>query len=273
MGEDGGALSRRRFLAVAGTAGVTGASLLAAGAACGGEETARRSAARRRMSVAAPSPPPRQAPPPSWTRAPLTAAHRPVFDLRQVLPAPPPNAIALTIDDGPHPEWTPRMLDLLARHGVPATFSVIGAEVKRFPKLVERIAAAGHQVANHTMHHPSPFAALPHARIRAEMAEARVRIEDAAGYAPRFFRSPGGDWNAYTYDQCAEQGMIPIDWDVDPRDWATPGARHIERALLKAGPGDIVLCHDGGGDRAQTIAALSRALPALKRRGLTFVSL
>ena len=75
------------------------------------------------------------------------------------------------------------------------------------------------------------------------------------------------------FDTAARHGLEPIDWDVDPRDWARPGVPAITRRLLRANPGDILLCHDGGGDRSQTYAALTRVLPELKARGLTFVSL
>ncbi|MFC4905830.1 polysaccharide deacetylase family protein [Actinomadura gamaensis] len=220
-----------------------------------------------------PTAPPRTAPPASWTSSQLQSARTPLFDLREIQPPPPPTAVALTIDDGPHPVYTPMMLDLLAEHGIKATFSLIGSQVKMFPKVVERIAAAGHQISNHSQTHPSPFAAMGQDRIHREIMEAKERIEDAAGYSPKFFRSPGGDWNRYIFDLCRSQGMMPIAWNVDPRDWSRPGTEHIRRSMLTAKAGDVLLCHDGGGDRRETIEALRTVLPALKQRGLTFVAL
>ncbi|MQY03555.1 polysaccharide deacetylase family protein [Actinomadura macrotermitis] len=267
-------MSRRRFLGVITAAGFTGAATLGAGIALEdryGGRSGSGAATARHASLAHPKP--KTAPPPGWTQARLQTTATPVHTLREFQPPPPPNAVALTIDDGPHPEWTPRMLDLLAKHDVKATFSLIGVQVKEQPKIVERIVAAGHQISNHTMNHPTPFTAIGRERIHAEITEARVRIEEATGFAPRYFRSPGGAWNPYTLQLCAEQGMTPIDWDIDPRDWARPGTAHIERAMLAAAPGAILLCHDGGGDRAQTLLALDRVLPALKARGLKFVSL
>ncbi|MGI8330886.1 polysaccharide deacetylase family protein [Actinomadura scrupuli] len=258
--------TRRRALWALGAAG-----LAAVTAGDGAHRTAREFAAapagRRRALVR----PPVQ--PPGWTRTPLTASHQPVRTLHDLLPAAPANAISLTIDDGPHPEWTPRMLDLLAEHQVHATFSLIGLEVKRFPKLAERIATAGHQLCNHTMNHPIPFNALPHRRLVSEVTEARVRIADATGITPRFFRAPGGSWSPSIVHTAHGQDMICIDWDIDPRDWARPGTTHITKAMLRCAPGDILLCHDGGGDRSETIKALRTVIPRLKQRGMAFVSL
>ena len=204
---------------------------------------------------------------------PLPVRSRPVFVVPELLPQAPADAVALTIDDGPHPEWTPRVLDLLAREHVPATFSVVGVHARAFPTLVQRIADEGHGVCNHTLTHPEPFAHRPAGEIERQVAETQAAIADAAGVTPHLFRSPGGGWSPVVFDAAARHGLVPIDWDVDPRDWSRPGVAAIKRRLLRAKPGDILLCHDGGGDRAQTYTALTRVLPELKSRGLTFVTL
>ncbi|GGL04017.1 hypothetical protein Sme01_64670 [Sphaerisporangium melleum] len=218
---------------------------------------------------------PSAVPPPAtgWTTRALRARHRPVRNLRDLTPAAPGDAIALTIDDGPHPEWTPRMLDLLAEHDVRATFSLIGTQVKRYPRLAEHIVRAGHQLCNHTMHHPLGLDRLPPRRISAEITEAQERMADATGVAVRFFRAPGGSWSRQVVRAAAEHGMIPIDWNVDPRDWSRPGSRRIARSMLACAPGAILLCHDGGGDRSETLKALRTVIPRLKHRGLSFVPL
>ncbi|WP_243719642.1 polysaccharide deacetylase family protein [Actinomadura sp. KC06] len=226
--------------------------------------------------AAHPSPPPKPVPKPrpaAWTPAKLTALKTPVSDLSQLSPAPPPKSIALTIDDGPNPKWTPRMLDLLAEEEIRATFFIIGEQVKEYPKLTRRIADAGHQICNHTETHPISIAGLSTKRVRKEIADAHDRIADITGVVPQYFRSPGGAWSKTVLELTAEHGMLPIDWAVDPRDWAQPGVGRIRRSLLKGKEGDIVLCHDGGGDRSQTIKALKAAIPKLKKRGLTFVAL
>ncbi len=255
-------------------AGLTAATAFAADELLTGGTVRHDAGHAAGMAGPRPSVPPRRtAPPASWTEAPLRSSRTPLFDLRELAPPAPPAAVALTIDDGPHPVYTPMMLDLLAENGVKATFSVIGSQVRTYPKLVARIAAGGHQISNHSQTHPSPFAAIGRDRIRREIIEAKERIENAAGYSPRFFRSPGGDWNRYIFELCRSEGMMPIAWNIDPRDWSRPGTPHIRRAMLAAKAGDVLLCHDGGGDRRQTIEALRTVLPALKKRGLTFVAL
>jgi peptidoglycan-N-acetylglucosamine deacetylase len=193
--------------------------------------------------------------------------------VHDILPDAPPHAIALTIDDGPSREWTPKVLDLLARYGVLATFCLIGEEVRAHPAMVREIVAAGHQVANHTMHHPLNLARMRARGIEAEIGEAHRRIQDVSGSSPRLFRSPGGSWSKALLSAVARHGMLPIDWDIDPRDWSCPGTDHITRSLLRGRAGDILLCHDGGGDRSQTIRSLRTVIPRLRDRGLEFVTL
>ncbi|QXJ26669.1 polysaccharide deacetylase family protein [Actinomadura graeca] len=217
-----------------------------------------------------PTPTPRPAP---WTPAKLTASETPVRELTQLSPAPPPDSIALTIDDGPSPLWTPRVLDLLAEERIQATFFIIGEQVEEFPKLTRRIADAGHQICNHTMTHPITIAEMSKKKVRKEIVDAHDKIADVTGVVPQFFRSPGGAWSENVLELTEEHGMLPIDWTVDPRDWARPGVGHIRRSMLGAKAGNILLCHDGGGDRSQTLSALKTVIPKLKKRGLTFVAL
>jgi peptidoglycan/xylan/chitin deacetylase (PgdA/CDA1 family) len=264
-------VTRRRMLAV----GAASAALLLAGDRVkGAPPAARHPLARGRAVIppanTSPSPTPTPAPP---SPTPLPRRKEAVHKVHDVLPDAPPNAIALTIDDGPHPEWTPKMLDLLAEHDVKAMFSLIGIQVKQYPQLAQRIVAAGHQLCNHTMNHPLEIAEMSSRKVDREITEAHERIGDATGVVPKFFRSPGGAWSRAVFASAARHGMLPIDWDIDPRDWARPGTHHIKRSMLAAKGGDILLCHDGGGDRSQTIKALGQVLPKLKARGLSFVLL
>ncbi|WP_433475228.1 polysaccharide deacetylase family protein [Spirillospora sp. CA-142024] len=275
--EDSGGTSRRKALWLMGAA---------AGLAALGADTARPShptrgpawatATPRARPVIHPTPTPTPTPTPrpaAWTPAKLTALEKPVRKLSELSPPPPPKSIALTIDDGPSPMWTPRMLDLLAEHEIRATFFVIGMQVKEFPKLTRRITDAGHQICNHTETHPIFIAGLPEKRVRKEIVEAFDRIADVTGVVPQFFRSPGGAWSKTILEQVAEHGMLPIHWAVDPQDWSRPGVGHIRRTLLDGKAGNIMLCHDGGGDRSQTIKALRTVIPKMKKRGLSFVAL
>jgi peptidoglycan-N-acetylglucosamine deacetylase len=212
-------------------------------------------------------------PDPGYARGPMRALQRPAHGLKDLTPPAPPAAVALTIDDGPHPTYTPQMLDLLAEFHVPATFSLIGEQVTEYPQLVKRIVASGHQVSDHTMTHPINLPSLAADRIQVEIGDAHDRIAQLTGVAPKFFRAPGGNWSNQVLDVANQRGMICIDWAVDPRDWARPGTSSIATALLGSKAGDILLCHDGGGDRSETIQALRTVIPTLQKRGLTFVAL
>ena len=203
----------------------------------------------------------------------IQAAHGPLFRVHDLIPHAPKRAVALTIDDGPNPTWTPRVLDLLAHHEVTATFCLIGIQVRQYPDLVRQIVDAGHQVADHTMHHPVNLCRLPQRRIDAEVGDAHKLIKDVIGVAPKLFRAPGGTWSRKLLRAVSKHDMLPLDWDVDPRDWSRPGTRHIARALLRARAGDILLCHDGGGDRSETLRALRTVIPRLKDRNLQFITL
>jgi peptidoglycan/xylan/chitin deacetylase (PgdA/CDA1 family) len=202
-----------------------------------------------------------------------TSAGRPRRHVRDILPAVSNDAIALTIDDGPDPLWTPQMLDLLRRNGIRATFSLIGKQAHAYPALVKRIIAEGHGVCNHSMTHPQPFGARSATAIHQQIADAQSAITDAGGVAPVLFRAPGGDWTPDVLAVVGSLALVPLGWDVDPRDWSRPGTATVTTRLLAARPGDILLCHDGGGDRAQTIESLRAVLPALRLRGLQFVTL
>ncbi|MGB9279935.1 MAG: polysaccharide deacetylase family protein [Pseudonocardiaceae bacterium] len=200
-------------------------------------------------------------------------AVRPARQVHDVLRAAPRNAVALTIDDGPDPLWTPQMLDLLHRAGVRATFSLIGVQAHACPGLVKRILAEGHGVANHSMTHPQPFGRGNAATIRKQITDAQSAITDAGGVAPTLFRAPGGDWSAAVLSAVQDLQLVPVGWDIDPRDWSRPGTALVTSRLLAARAGDILLCHDGGGNRAQTLESLHTVLPVLKGHGLQFVTL
>ncbi|KQC40061.1 chitooligosaccharide deacetylase [Frankia sp. ACN1ag] len=203
----------------------------------------------------------------------VAASKAPAYRIHDLRPDAPTDSVALTIDDGPHPVWTPRILDVLRLNRVSATFSVVGAQAVANPELVRRIVAEGHSLCNHSMTHPQPFSRRTPDQIRIEMTRAQSAIVDAGAEPPRLFRAPGGDWSPAVLAAAAGLGMTSLGWDVDPRDWARPGTASIRQSLGSARPGDILLCHDGGGNRAQTVAALRRVLPLLRARGLSFVPL
>jgi peptidoglycan/xylan/chitin deacetylase (PgdA/CDA1 family) len=189
-----------------------------------------------------------------------------------------PGAIALTLDDGPDPRYTPQVLDVLRRYEVTATFFVIGSSVRARPGIVRAIAAEGHQIANHTWSHPN-LRRLGARRIRAELERASEAIYEVTDDEPTAFRAPGGAWSPATFEVCDSLGLRPVDWSVDPRDWSRPGVNHIVDTIMRqTRDGSIILGHDGRGDRhsspdrSQTVAALRTVLPRLLDAGYHFVT-
>ncbi|WP_084504182.1 polysaccharide deacetylase family protein [Actinoplanes sp. N902-109] len=259
----------RRHLLGAGT--VAGVLALAGSTSTGSARPGRP------VATATPRP---SAPPshPAAKPAALKPLAHPVFtlaDYRRAVggSAFPSDAVALTIDDGPHPVWTPKILRLLAKHHVPATFCMIGNQVLGHETVARAVVRDGHRLANHTWSHPTHLGKKNAHTVAKELTRAQEKIHDTTGEAPTLFRSPGGDWSPALLRNAAQHRLIPLDWSDDPRDWSRPGVAAISRRLLKARPGQILLCHDGGGDRSQTYTALSTVIPALKARGYRFVSL
>jgi peptidoglycan/xylan/chitin deacetylase (PgdA/CDA1 family) len=197
----------------------------------------------------------------------------PVYSVDELVPDPPKHAIALTVDDGPDPDWTPKVLRILDKYRMQASFCVVGIHADSYPKLVRDVAKAGHVIVNHSYTHVMPFNHQTEKRVVAEITRTQRAIEKAAKVTPQLFRAPGGAWTPFIFRAVAAYGLTPLDWDVDPLDWEMPGTRKIERAMLRGRPGDIVLCHDGGGNRSETVRALRKVLPAWKHRGYTTMPL
>jgi peptidoglycan/xylan/chitin deacetylase (PgdA/CDA1 family) len=181
-------------------------------------------------------------------------------------------SIALTIDDGPDPVYTPQVLRLLHRYQVTATFSMIGLHVAAYPHLARDVAQAGHKIANHTWNH-ADLAGMPAHRVHDEITRASHAIHAATGIHPGLFRAPYGAWSRAVIKECERARMIPLDWSVDPRDWSMPGVRKIVRNIMKnTQPGSIILEHDGGGNRSETVEALRIVLPRLLDEGYHFAT-
>jgi peptidoglycan/xylan/chitin deacetylase (PgdA/CDA1 family) len=181
-----------------------------------------------------------------------------------------PKAIALTIDDGPSPIYTPQVLRLLEKYRVNAMFSMIGEEVDTYPGVAREVAAAGHVIANHTWSHPDLAIMAPIA-VADQMNRATAAIHSETGRVPTLFRAPYGAWSPAVLSQCARSGMTPVDWSVDPRDWSLPGtASIVSNIMSNTRTGSIILEHDGGGDRSETVAALKIVLPRLLAVGYHF---
>jgi peptidoglycan-N-acetylglucosamine deacetylase len=182
--------------------------------------------------------------------------------------------VALTFDDGPDPLNTPRVLDTLKDYGVAATFFCVGAAARAHPDVLSRAADEGHLVANHTWSHPF-LPDLSREEVRWQVEETGSALTAAAGQAaaPGLVRPPYGAHTAQVLGWLAEQDATTVLWDVDTGDWQIPGPDVIaERAVEDAWNGSIVLFHDGGGDRAETAAALPEVIEALQARGFRLVT-
>lgn len=179
------------------------------------------------------------------------------------------NAVDITIDDGPDPRWTPKVLDVLKAHDVKATFCMIGPQAKAHPDLVKRVVAAGHRLCDHTMDHDTTMDKKPVAYQEQQILEAKKLIEEAAGGAKvDYYRAPGGAFTPDSRRIAAANGMRPLGWNVDTEDFKKPGAAAITEAVRnEIGNGPTVLFHDGGGDRSQTVEALDQVLSWLKEQG------
>lgn len=181
--------------------------------------------------------------------------------------------VALTFDDGPWPGQTDAILRELAAEDVQATFFMIGSQVRRQPDLVRRVRDAGHAIGNHTQAH-ARLDIAPAPVVRNEVTGAQQAIQEVAGVKPRWFRPPGGRTSAVVNKEVARFDMRTVMWTVDPQDWRQPPtSRIITDVLAGVRPGAVVLLHDGGGERATTIAALGPLIRELKKRGYTFVTL
>lgn len=187
--------------------------------------------------------------------------------------------IALTFDDGPWDSSTEAILDILKENGAKATFYTVGQKISGHEDLVKRAADEGHEIATHTWDHAegsgqgvSLILMSPEER-KAEVEKGLQAIRDVIGTEPSLmFRSPGGNFDQAVASDLNGMVTAEIGWNVDTTDWKRPGADTIAQRIESAGPGEIVLMHDGGGDRSQTVAALRQALPKLKEQGYTFIT-
>lgn len=208
----------------------------------------------------------------------------PVLDARGENPVShrvPDRTLVLTFDDGPDPEWTPKVLDTLREHNAHGVFFVTGTMASRYPDLVRRMVQEGHEVGLHTFNHPD-LSYQSTRRIDWELSQNQLALEGAAGVRTSLFRPPysstadaldNESWPVTQY--IAKRGYITTFIDTDTEDWQRPGVDEIIRRATpeKEGDGAIVLMHDSGGDRAQTVEALDRWLPEMAAKGYRFTHL
>lgn len=188
--------------------------------------------------------------------------------------------VALTFDDGPDPVWTPQILDVLSAAQVPAAFFIIGANGELHPDLLRRIVREGHEIGIHTFTHPN-IATITATQFQMELSATQRLLVSAVERQSLLFRPPYAvDAEPETPDQvrpielASELGYLTVGMQIDPDDWQRPGVDEIVRRTLAAaqtGEGSIILLHDAGGDRSQTVAAIPKLITALREQGFEFV--
>jgi cellulose synthase/poly-beta-1,6-N-acetylglucosamine synthase-like glycosyltransferase/peptidoglycan/xylan/chitin deacetylase (PgdA/CDA1 family)/spore germination protein YaaH len=192
--------------------------------------------------------------------------------------------LAITFDDGPDPRWTPKILDVLKEKHVPATFFVIGLDASQWPQILQREYAEGHAIGNHTYTHPA-FEDVSATQVRWELNLTQRLIGSTLGVKSILFRPPYGIDHQPEYASevsqlpiAQEMGYLIVGQKIDPHDWRQPYGKQVraqeimDGVLRQAGNGNIILFHDGGGDRSQTVAALPQIIDQLRARGYEFVS-
>ncbi len=181
-----------------------------------------------------------------------------------------PYRIALTFDDGPHPGYTERLLNILAENHVAATFFVVGSQVERHPDLTRAISWAGHEVANHSYTHPN-LTALPLFEAERELNDTRSLVERTINKQTLYFRPPGGRHNRRILEMASQDGYRMILWNVFPQDHNRPAPEKIyQRVMAAAADGGVVLLHSGV---EETIRILPQLISDLRAKGFQFLTI
>ncbi|WP_189655138.1 polysaccharide deacetylase family protein [Bacillus sp. HNG] len=181
--------------------------------------------------------------------------------------------VAITFDDGPNPVYTPEILDVLSKHKAKATFFVVGKHANNYPEIIRREVLEGHEIANHTFNHLNII--RDSQKLENEIIQTSDALKEITGFSPTLFRPVGGSYNDVIINTAAENGyhVVLWSWHQDTKDWKNPGVNTITKRVISGiKPGNIILFHDSGGNRTQTIRALDRILTKLEKEGYEFVT-
>ncbi len=179
--------------------------------------------------------------------------------------------IALTFDDGPHNEYTQRILEILKKHNVKATFFIIGENAERYPNRIRSIAEGGHELGNHTYSHAS-VNKLSQEELEEELEKTSQILESITGVRPKIFRPPFGAYNDRCVEQITSLGYRCVLWSKDSRDWELPPVGTIVSSMEAVNAGDILLFHDYNQKNSPTPSALEQLIPKLLEEGYEFVT-
>lgn len=181
--------------------------------------------------------------------------------------------VALTFDDGPDALYTPQILEILHQNKVPATFFVLGSQVDKYPKVMQWIAKAGHEIGNHGYEHHD-LNKLTEQEVYDDIKRGERSILRATGILAQYYRPPGGVMTHDVMNAVQASGYDLIHWSLDPRDWSLARTASVIAKSVKSNvsPGDILLFHDGGLNQKQTVAALQDLIRHLRSQGYRFVT-
>ena len=180
--------------------------------------------------------------------------------------------IALTFDDGPHPRYTKKILNILEKYNIKATFFVIGVNIENYPEDLKRISEAGHEIGNHSYDHHSTLG-LGEEQLTKEIELCEKLIYDSVGTKPTLFRPPQGKFNTRLTDITTKKGYSVILWSIDTRDWEHASPNNIAKEVTKnISGGDIILMHDYISGKNTTCDALELIIPMLQEKGYQFVT-
>lgn len=181
--------------------------------------------------------------------------------------------VSLTFDDGPG-EYTEQVLEILDKYNVKATFCMLGTNMKQHPDLVSKVLEKGHEICNHSFTHKEYLKTTTPENIVKEIDDTNNLFKKFGNdSSPRYYRAPEGVFNENTIEALRREKMIPLSWTVDSKDWTLPGEQSIiNNVLSEVGDEKIILMHDGGGVREQTVKALPTIIEELKNQGYTFTT-
>ncbi len=179
---------------------------------------------------------------------------------------------AITIDDGPHPTWTPLILDVLKEKNVKATFFAVGQNAQMYPELIQRIVDEGHVLSNHSWSHED-LRGLSDQRFAAEIDRMSELITGTYGASVQCVRAPGGDVDQSVIDRLAQRGHTTMRWDTSTGDFLRKGVDYqVGEVMARLHPGSVILIHDGGGDRSQTVESLAQIIDKIRGEGYAFTT-